>query len=299
MNLQNLHSFVDTAKTKVKRRLAVAAAADEPVLLAVKHAMEAGIIIPILVGDKIKIEAICKKTGLQFKDVEIIDIPGDIQASAKAVQLIREAKADILMKGLVATGTLLKAVLDKDAGLKKGATLSHIALFESPYYHKILCVTDAAMNVSPDFDQKVDILLNAVDAYHKIGISNPKVAVVGAVETVNQKMDATVHAAMLTQMNHRGQIKDCMVDGPLALDNAVSKEAATHKGIAGDVAGDCDIVLVPDINSGNILYKSLNFLGGASAAAVIMGAKVPIVLTSRSDTDKSKMLSIALAAAMD
>ncbi len=299
MELKTLQEFVTLAKSKSKRKLAVAAAADEPVLLAVKHAMEEGIIAPILVGDKAKIDIICAKIGLQISDVEIIDIPNVAQASIKAVQLIRENKANILMKGMVATGTLLKAVLDKDNGLRKGATLSHIALFESQFYHKLLCVTDAAMNVSPEFEQKVDILNNAVEAYHKLGIKNPKVAVVGAVETVNPKMEATVHAAMLVQMNKRGQIKGCIVDGPLAIDNAVSKEAASHKGIISEVAGDCDIILTPDINCGNILYKSLNFLGGASVAAVIMGATVPIVLTSRSDTDKSKMLSIALAAAME
>lgn len=299
MELKSLQNFVDIAKTKKIRRLAVAAAADEPVLIAVKHAMEEGIVKAILVGDKNKIEILCTKIGLDISTVDIIDVVSDSQASAVAVSLVREGKAEILMKGLVATGTLLKAVLDKENGLRKGATLSHIALFESAYYHKLLCVTDAAMNVAPEFDQKVDIINNAVEAYHKLGIVCPKVAVVAAVETVNPKMEATVHAAMLTQMNQRGQIKGCIVDGPLAIDNAVSKEAAAHKGIVSDVAGDCDIILTPDINSGNILYKSLNFLGGASAAALIMGAKVPIVLTSRSDTDKSKMLSIALAAAME
>lgn len=299
MELKSLQSFVEMAKTKNMKRLAVAAADDEPVLIAVKHALEESIIVPILIGDKNKIEAICKKIGFTLTGIEIIDIANDIQASVKAVMLVREGKAEILMKGMVATGTILKAVLDKDNGLRKGATLSHIAMFESPYYHKLLCVTDVAMNVAPDIDQKVDIINNAVEAFHKLGIICPKVAVVGAVETVNPKMEATVHAAMLTQMNKRGQIKGCIVDGPLAIDNAVSKEAAAHKGIVSEVAGDCDIILTPDINSGNILYKSLNFLGGASVAALIMGATVPIVLTSRSDTDKSKMLSIALAAAME
>lgn len=297
--LTKLDAFIKLAKSKKTRRLAVAAAADKPVLEAVRNAIKEKIVQPVLVGDKAGILSICKEIKFDLTGVEIIDIPDDAEASAKAVSLIREKKADILMKGLVATGTLLKAVLDKEKGLRKGDSLSHIAIFESPYYHKLLCVTDAAMNVIPDFEQKVDMVKNAVEAYHKLGIECPKVAVVCAVEIINPKMEATVHAGMLTMMNHRGQIKGCIIDGPLAIDNAVSKEAAEHKGIVSEVAGDCDIIVTPDINSGNILYKSLNFLGGASAAAVIMGASVPVVLTSRSDTDRSKLLSIALAAAME
>lgn len=299
MELKTLQSFVEIAKNKKKRRLVVAAAADEHVLIAVKQAAEEGIIEPILVGDKNKVEAICKTIGFDLKDIEIIGIPDDSQASVKAVSLVREGKAEILMKGLVSTGTLLKAVLDKDNGLRKGALLSHIALFETVYYHKLFCITDVALNIAPDIDQKVEIIHNAIEAFHKLGIKNPKVAVIGAVEIVNPKMEATVHAALLTQMNKRGQIKGCIIDGPFALDIAVSKEAALHKGIVSEVAGDCDIILVPDINSGNIFYKSLNFLGGATSAALIVGATVPIVLTSRSDSEKSKMFSIALAAAMD
>ena len=203
------------------------------------------------------------------------------------------------MKGNVSTGPLLKVVLDKEKGLRKGATLSHVAFMETPYYHKLLCVTDAAVNVAPEFKDKVEMINNAVEAFHKLGNEEPKVAVIGAVEVVNPKMEATEHAALLTLMNRRRQIKGCIIDGPLALDNAVSKEAADHKGIISDVAGDCDIILTPDINGGNILYKSLNFLGGATAGAVIMGAMVPIVLTSRSDSEKSKLCSIALAAAMN
>ncbi len=296
--LEKLSSFVDMAKSKIRRRLAVAAACDRPVLEAVKSAMDDGIISPILVGDKTKIEIICKEINLDCSNIEILDIPNPIEASVKAVSLIRNGEAEILMKGLVNTGPLLKAVLDKDNGLKKGGTLSHVAFFESPYYHKLFCVTDAAMNIEPELGEKVDILNNAVEVFHKLGIAEPKVAVVGAVETVNPKMIPSVHGEMLKIMNKKGQIKGCIVDGPLALDNAISKEAAEHKGIKSDVAGEVDIILTPDIYSGNIFYKSLTYLGGASCASVIMGATVPIVLTSRSDTKESKMLSIALAAAM-
>lgn len=299
MSLQSLASLMEIAKSKTTRRIAVAAAADLPVLQAIKVAMEEKIIEPVLVGDKSGIEKISQEIGLNLSGIKIIDEPNPAKASQKAVIEIREGNADILMKGLVSTGPLLRAVLDKENGLRKGKVLSHIALYESQFYHKLLGVTDAAMNVAPEFDEKVAILQNAVEAFHKLGIENPKVAVVGAVEVVNAKMDATVHAAMLTMMNKRKQIKGCIVDGPLAIDNAVSKEAAEHKGIISDVAGDCDIIVTPDINSGNILYKTLGFLGGGLAAAVLMGAQVPIVLTSRSDSDKSKLLSIALAAAME
>lgn len=298
--LKTLSDLVNIAKERETRRLAVAAAEDKAVLEAVKVAHQEEIIQPVLVGDQDKIESIAKEVGLDLAHAEIVDNKKGSPESARiAVSLIRDGKADVLMKGMVSTGPLLKAVLDKENGLRKGGTLSHVAFFESRFYHKLLGVTDAAMNVAPEFEEKVQMLNNAVEAFHKLGIGNPKVAVVGAVETVNPKMEATTHAALMKTMNARNQIKGCIVDGPLALDNAVSKEAARHKGIESDVAGDCDIILTPDIEAGNILYKSLNFLGGATSAAVIMGAAVPVVLTSRSDNKKSKMLSIALAAAMD
>ncbi len=300
MELKKLDVLIDMAKAKAStRRLVVAAAADEPVLEAVCNACKEGIIEPILVGDKHEIEKIASKVGFDIKGIEIIHEADAYKASVKAVQLIREGKADIMMKGLVATGPMLKAVLDKENGLRKGALISHVAFFESPYYHKLLCVTDAAMNVTPEFDEKVSILTNAVEAFHKLGIKNPKVAVIAAVEVVNSKMEATVHAAMLTQMNRRKQIKGCIVDGPLGFDNAVSKEAAEHKGIVSDVAGDADLIVCSDINMGNVLYKSMAFIGGATCAAVLMGASVPIVLTSRADSERSKLMSIALAAAME
>ncbi len=298
--LKTLSTLIDLAKSKSTRRLAVAAAADKPVLEAVRNAKAEGIVDPILVGNEEAIRKVAAEVNFDLTDVKVVDIQdGPVAASVKAVELVRTGEADVLMKGHVSTGPLLKAVLDKEKGLRKGGTLSHVAFFESPYYHKLICLTDAAMNVAPDFDGKIAIVKNAVEAYNKLGVATPKVAVVGAVEVVNPKMEATVHAAMLTQMNRRGQIKNCLIDGPLAIDNAVSKEAAEHKGIVSDVAGDADIIVTPNIESGNIMYKTLGFMGGASTAAVIMGARVPIVLTSRSDNDKAKMLSIALAAAME
>ena len=298
MTLKSLNDIVELAKGKETRRLVVAAAADKPVLEAVKNAYNEGIIIPILVGNKTEIKRISKKIKFDLSKIDIYEENDPAKSSVKAVSLIKEGKAEILMKGLVSTAPLLKAVLDKENGLRKGATLSHFALIESPYYHKLLGITDAAMNIAPEFNEKVNIIENSVEVFHRLGNKNPKVAIIGPVEVVNPKIESTTHAAMLTIMNNRGQIKGCTIDGPFAIDNAVSKEVAEHKGIYGDVAGDADILVAPELNSGNILYKTLMFMGGCTSAAVIMGAKVPIVLTSRADTDKSKMMSIALAAAM-
>lgn len=298
MVLKKLSDLLDIAKSKETRRLAVAAAADHAVLQAVKSAVIEGIIIPVLVGDKAEIKNIAKEIDFDLSKVDIYDEKNPAKASVKAVSLIKEGKADILMKGLVSTAPLLKAVLDKENGLRKGNTLSHFALIESPYYHKLVGVTDAAMNIAPEFHEKVDIVNNATEVFHGLGEEKPKVAIIGPLEVVNPKIDSTCHAAMLSKMNDRGQIKNCLVDGPFALDNAVSREAAEHKGIHSEVAGDADVLVTHDLNSGNVLYKTLMFMGGGTSAAVIMGAKVPVVLTSRADTEKSKMMSIALAAAM-
>lgn len=298
--IHKLNELVEKAKNKTTRRIAVAAAEDEPVLLALKAAVKDNIVVPILVGNKAEIEKIAQSIDFDITNIQIVHNEKGANTSAQiAVSLVKKGEADVLMKGFVSTGGLLKAVLDKENGLRKGGVLSHVAFFESPYYHKLLCVTDAAMNIAPDFDTKVEIINNAVEACHKIGIETPKVAVAAALETLNPKMEPTVHAAMLKTMSDRKQFKGCIVDGPLAIDNAIDKHAAEHKGIVNEVAGDCDVILFPDIEAGNMFYKALNFMGGASSAAVIMGAAVPVVLTSRSDSDKSKMLSIALAAAMD
>ncbi len=297
--IKTLNDLLEIAKSKKTRRIAVAAAADMPVLLAVKEAKKVGIVIPILIGDEESIRSMAAEISFDLSGIEIINEPNPAKAARIAVQQVRNGNAEILMKGLVSSGDYLKAILDKETGLRSGDTLSHLAFFESPYYHKLIAVTDAAMNVEPEFNDKVAMVNNAITAFHKLGIKEPKIAIVGAVETVNYKMSPSVDAALMTMMSKRGQFKGCIIDGPLALDNAVSKEAAEHKGIDSPVAGDVDLIVTPDIYSGNVLYKSLNFLGGAAAAAVVMGAKVPVVLTSRSDSDHSKLMSIALAAAMD
>lgn len=295
--IRDLTELLLKAKSRPVRRMAVAAAEDEHVLKALQGAMKEMIVIPILVGDKEKIEQIAEAIGFELDGVELIDNREGSAASARiAVAKVKNGEADILMKGFVSTSDLLKAVLDKEIGLRIDQLLSHVAFFESPYYHKILCVTDVAMNIAPDLEAKVQIIHNAVNVCHGIGIEKPKVAVAAAIETVNPKMEATVHAARLKEMSGEGLLEDCIVDGPFAIDIAVNREAALHKGVEGGVAGDCDVILAPDIEAGNMFYKALNFLGGASSAAVVMGASVPIVLTSRSDDERSKLLSIALAA---
>ena len=299
MMIHDLTELITRAKERPKRRIAVAAAEDENVLKSLQSAMNEGIIIPILVGCRNKVEQIAQQINFDLDKVEIIDNRNrDVNSVALAVELIRDGEADFLMKGLVQTGDLLRGVLDKEMGLPVERLLSHVALFQSPYYHKVFCVTDVAMNIAPDLEAKVKILNNAVSVFHQLRIENPKVAVAAAVEYVNPKMEATVHAAEIKKMNVDGEIKGCIVDGPLAVDIAFNKDAAIHKSIKGEVAGDCDIVIMPDIDAGNMVYKTLNFLGGANSESIITGASVPIVLTSRSDDDKTKLLSIALASLM-
>lgn len=299
MELNKLSQIVDKAKNKDTKTLVVAAAEDLHVLQAVKKAIDESIVNAILVGDSTKIEDFAKQIDFNITDIEIIHELDVVKSCKTAVNIVRQGRGDILMKGLVSTGVLLKAVLDKESGLRKGGLLSHVALFETAHYHKLIGITDAAMNVEPSVIEKAHIIENSVELFNRLGIEKPKVSVLAAVELINPKMQATVDAATLTTMNNRGQIKNCIIDGPLALDISISKEAAEHKGIVSDVAGDADLLLAHDINVGNVLYKSLNFLGGANSAALIMGAQAPIVLTSRSDNETSKMLSIALAAALD
>ena len=267
---------------------------------ALLEATKEGIVTPLLVGDQRKIERIAQSIGFNLKGIELIDNREEATLSARiAVSIIKSGEADFIMKGFLSSGNLLKAVLDKETGLRTGQLLSHVAFFESPYWHKILCVTDAAINIAPGLDAKVQIIQNAVKACRAIGIEKSKVAVAAAVEIVNPKMEATVHALQLKEMNERGELKGCIVDGPFAIDIAVNREAARHKGIGGVVAGDCDVILAPDIEAGNMFYKALIFLGGSSTAALVMGAAVPIVLTSRADDERSKLLSIALATLID
>ncbi|MCF6464644.1 phosphate butyryltransferase [Clostridium sp. Cult2] len=292
-------SFADLialAQEKEVKKLSVAVAEDRQVLEAVKSAVDLNIVQPILVGDKLKIEEIGKKTGLDLSKIEIIDEKDGTLAAKKATELVSSKKADILMKGLIDTSIIMKQVLDKEIGLRTGKIISHVAVFDVRTYHKIFFVTDAAMNISPDLNQKKEIIENSVGLAHSLGIDIPKIAVIAAKEKISPKMEATVHAKELAEMNKNNQITGCIVEGPFALDNAISKEAAKHKGIKSVVAGDADILLMPNIEAGNVLYKSLTFLAGSKSAGIILGAKAPIVLTSRADSQEAKLHSIVLGA---
>ncbi|NBI07751.1 phosphate butyryltransferase [Senegalia massiliensis] len=296
--IKDFKDILDLARKKGPRTLSVAVAQDKEVLQSVKKAKYEQIANSILVGDKEEIENIAKDINMDLNEFEIVDIKDKKEASLKAVELVSKGKADLVMKGIVDTSIILKAVLDKEVGLKTGNLLSHVVAFDIPTYEKILLVSDAAMNIDPDLDAKKKILENANFVAYSLDIEEPKIAVICAKEKVNPKMPDTVDAAELTKMNENGEITGCIVKGPFALDNAISKQAAIHKGIEHPVAGNADILLMPDIEAGNILYKSLVFLANANIAGVIVGAKAPVVLTSRADDDEAKFNSIALGVLM-
>lgn len=292
--MKYLKELISLAKVKEAKTMSVAAAADLEVLEAVSEARKTGLINPVLVGNKELIEDIAKESNIDIKNMEIIDEKNDIKSAQTAVSLVREKKADFLMKGMLKTSDILKAVLNKETGIRGKGLISHVMLYEVPSYHKLIFLTDGGMVPYPVLQDKVGIINNAVSLAHAIGIKEPKVAPICAVEVVNDSMQATKDAAVLSQMNKRGQIKGCIVDGPLALDNAVSKAAAEHKNIKSPVAGDVDILLVPNIEAGNFLGKSLTYFAGAKNAGVVLGAACPIVLVSRADSMNSKLYSIAL-----
>ncbi|MFF2448668.1 phosphate butyryltransferase [Neobacillus sp. NPDC058068] len=293
-----LDSIIDKAAQEGTNTVAVAAAEDTEVIEAVIDALDRNLARFILFGDKEKISSLIemkKYDWMNNNQLKIVDADSPSIAAELAVIAVFNKEANVLMKGNIPTNILLKAVLNKEYGLRTGNVLSHVAFFEIPGYDQIKIVTDAAMNIAPDLDQKAQIIKNAVSLAKAVGIDTPKVALIAAVEVVNPVMQATVDAAALSMMNKRGQISGCVVDGPLGLDNAVSALAAEHKGITSEVAGRADILLVPTIEVGNVLYKSLIYFAKAKVGAVIAGAKAPIVLTSRADTAESKLYSLALA----
>lgn len=293
-----LEYLIDQAAGKPKKTVAVAVAEDHEVIEAVAKAIKLQLAQFRLYGNQEKMMGMLQEHGLQTSEhVEVIAAMSSAEAAELSVKAVRNGEADVLMKGNIPTANILKAVLNKEWGLRKGSVLSHVAAFEVQNYDCLIFVTDAAMNIAPDVTQKAAIIQNTVEVAQAIGIDLPKVAPIAAVEVVNPAMQATIDAAMLTQMNRRGQIKDCIVDGPLALDNAVSQIAAEHKGIVSDVAGKADILLVPTIEAGNVLYKSLVYFADAKVGAMIAGAKAPIVLTSRADSAETKVYSLALAVA--
>ena len=274
---------------------AVAHPCEESALAAAIQAGQKGLIIPILVGPAAKIREIAKSSSIDLGKIEIVDAPHSHAAAAKAVELVRAGKAELLMKGSLHSDELLAAVVARDGGLRTARRISHVFIMDVPTYHKVLVVTDAAINIAPTLEDKVDICQNAIDLTISMDVPRPKVAILAAVETVNSKMPATIDAACLCKMAERGQIVGGLLDGPLAFDNAISREAARMKGIVSEVAGDPDILLVPDLEAGNILAKQLTFLAGADSAGVVLGARVPIILTSRADTVRSRIASCAVA----
>jgi len=298
--IRNLEALVSHAKSVGPKKMSVACAEDEVVMKAVEEARAKGIVNAILVGNEDKIKAVLDKMGLKASDYEIVDEKkGPAAAALKAVELVSTGKADILMKGMLETADFLRGVLNKEVGLRNGkALLSHAYIHEIEGYDHLFFVSDGVFNLYPELPDKISIVKNVVNLTHAFGIENPKVAVLAAVEVVNPNMPPTVDAAALAQMSRRGQIKGCTIDGPLAIDNAVSMESAKHKGIKSDVAGQADVLIVPEIESGNILVKSIVYFSKNKTAAIVLGTKAPIVLTSRADSAETKFLSIATAVAL-
>lgn len=292
-NFDDLLKKVNDCSTK---KVAVAVAQDEPVLEAVKAAKEKGIADAILVGDESKIREIAEKINMDLTQFEIVNVENPNKAALEAITLVSSGKADMVMKGLVDTATFLRCVLNKEVGLRTGKLMSHVSVFEIEGIDRLILLTDAAFNTYPDLKAKVQILNNSVDVAHACGIEIPKVAPVCAVEVVNPDMPATVDASLLSKMNDRGQIKGCIVDGPLALDNALSEEAAKHKGVTGEVAGKADIILLPNIETANVMYKTLTYTAKSRNGGLLVGTSAPVILTSRADSFETKVYSIALAA---
>lgn len=290
----------DEVLSKVKqgkiRTVAVAVAQDEPVLEAVKAAKEQGIANAILVGDEKTIKEIAKQINMDLQGFEIVHEENIVKAALKAVELVSTGKADMVMKGLIDTANFLRAVLNKEIGLRTGKLMSHVAVFEIPKYDRLIFMTDAAFNMYPDIKAKIDIINNSVSVAKAIGVDMPKVAPICAVEVVNPDMPATIDASILSKMNDRGQIKGCVVDGPFALDIALSMEAAKHKKVGGQVAGQADIMLLPNIEAANVMYKTLTYTTESKNGGLLVGTSAPVIVTSRADSFETKLNSIALAA---
>ncbi|MCL4765476.1 MAG: bifunctional enoyl-CoA hydratase/phosphate acetyltransferase [Hyphomicrobiaceae bacterium] len=293
----NLQQLVDRAKALGPIRVAVVDAAQEVVIRTLCDAHALGFVEPRLVGEPGSIAALCADIGWKPAEEWIVPAISDAAAAAKAVALARAGEADAVMKGHIHTDALMHALLDKERGLRvPGRRVSHVFLVEVSGHPKLLGITDAAINIAPDLNAKAQILQNAVDLFRLVGVEEPKVAVLSAVETVNPEIVSTLDAACLTLMSRRGQITGAVVDGPLAFDNAISRRAAQEKGIVSPVAGDADILLMPDLVSGNVLAKNLEYLAGAVAAGIAVGLSVPVVLTSRADPAPARLASLAVAA---
>lgn len=292
--MRNIEDIIKFAKERGPKTVSVACCQDKEVLMAVENARKENIVDAILVGDIEKTKEIADELGISLENYKLIDIKDLSEACLKAVELVSSGKAHMVMKGLVDTSIILKAVLNKEVGLRTGNILSHVAVFDIEGYDRLFFITDSAMNLAPDVNAKKQIIENACSVARSLDIDEPKVALICAKEKVNPKMKDTVEAKELEDMYLRGEIKGCMVGGPFALDNAISEEAARHKGMDHPIAGKADVLVVPDIEAGNVLYKSIAFFGKCENAGLIVGAKAPIILTSRADSDKTKLNSIAL-----
>jgi phosphate acetyltransferase len=287
--------LLERCKIKEAVPTAVVHPCDATALSGAVEAGKIGLIAPILIGPAAKIEETARAAGIQFSGFPIIDVPHSHAAAVKAVEVVRHGAAELLMKGSLHTDELMAAVVGREGGLRTGRRISHVFIMDVPTYHKVLIVTDGAINIAPTLEDKVDICQNAIDLARSLGLEKPKVAILAAVETVTSKMPATIDAAALCKMAERGQITGGLLDGPLAFDNAISKQAAVTKGIHSAVAGDPDILLAPDLEAGNILAKQLSFLANADAAGLVLGARVPVILTSRADSVRSRIASCAVA----
>jgi len=297
MELKNFRELIaKVQKSDSKKRVAVAAAHDEHTLEAVFKAARDKLVEPVLIGNKTEIAEILKKLNVEYDSDSIISTESDREAAEKTVELINANKADFIMKGKLQTADLLKAVVDKEKGLRTGKVMSHVAILEVPAYHKLIAITDGGMMMYPNAEEKKQILENAVDVFLAMGYEEPKVAVLAAVETVNPKMPEAVDGDILKKMNQSGEIKNCIVEGPISVDLTFSKESAEIKGYSSPVTGEADILLVPNITAGNIMSKALLEMANATMAGMIVGAKVPIVLTSRGATSQEKYLSLVLSA---
>jgi phosphate butyryltransferase len=294
--MRNFDELFHAVKDRPTKRVAAAAAADPTVVRALSEARHRGIAEPILVGPVGRIAELAREYGQGISADDVIDEPDPIKAADVAVRLVHDGKADILMKGHIHTDDFLRALLDKDHGLRSGVRMSHVFILDYRSENRLLFITDAAMNIAPDLETKAEIVLNAVGLAHAFGFDEPRVACLAAVELLNPAMPATVEATCLHKMYERGQFSpSCIIDGPFALDNAVSEAAAKHKHIEGPVAGKADILLVPDIEAGNMLAKAFVYFAGGSIAGVVIGASAPVVLSSRADSAGSKLASVAAA----
>jgi phosphate acetyltransferase len=287
--------LIATAKKKTALRTAVAHPCEETSLRGAIEAAEEGLIVPILVGPKEKIQSVAKSSSIDLGDVEIVDVPHSQAAAEKAVELVRTGKADLLMKGSLHTDELMSEVVKRETGIRTGRRISHVFVMDVPGHPHTLFITDAAVNIAPDLTAKQDIIQNAIDLHVGLGLGTPNVAILSAVETVTPNIPSTIEAAALCKMADRGQIKGGVLDGPLAFDNAISPEAARIKGIKSPVAGQAQILVVPDLEAGNMLAKNLTFLSRADAAGVILGARAPVILTSRADDVRARLASCAVA----